>query len=137
MIKMKNNELKDDNKLKDGMLVLPDSIVWLKNGILHREDGPAIEHKRGEKNWYFNGKLHREDGPATEYSDGSYEYWLNGILHREDGPAIFYINEETEWWINGIQYSENEFNKILEKKKLNEKLEKNLKEKPVSKKKKI
>ena len=34
---------------------------------LHRKDnGPAIEHTNGKKEWYKEGKLHREDGPAIE-----------------------------------------------------------------------
>ena len=47
------------------------TIKWYKNGLLHREDGPAIEWADGGKEWYINDKLHREDGPAVEYSDGT------------------------------------------------------------------
>ena len=58
------------------------------NGLLHREDGPAIEYANGDKFWYINGKCHREDGPAVEYANGSKYWYLNGKLHREDGPAV-------------------------------------------------
>ena len=51
---------------------------WYLNGILHREDGPAVERANGAKFWYLNGKLHREDGPAVEGSNGSKTWYLNG-----------------------------------------------------------
>ncbi len=31
---------------------------------LHRDDGPAIIHSTGKRNWYIQGKLHRDNGPA-------------------------------------------------------------------------
>ena len=35
-------------------------------------------HANGDKEWYLNGLLHREDGPAIEDADG-FKYWcLNG-----------------------------------------------------------
>ena len=48
---------------------------WYINGLLHREDGPAIEWIDGHKHWFLNGKLHREDGPAIEWADGA-KYWF-------------------------------------------------------------
>jgi len=27
--------------------------------------------------WYLNGKRHREDGPAIEHSNGDREWWIN------------------------------------------------------------
>ena len=50
---------------------------WLKNGLLHRIDGPAIDLLDGYKEWYVDGKQHRIDGPACEYSDGSKYWWVN------------------------------------------------------------
>ena len=76
--------------------------VWLLNGVLHREDGPAIEYSDGETRWCLNGKRHREDGPAVEYADGDKDWYLNGQLHREDGPACEYIDGDKEWYLNGI-----------------------------------
>jgi len=55
----------------------------------------------GTKYWYLNGILHREDGPAVEYIDGSKLYYLNEKLHREDGPAIEYADGTKVWWLNG------------------------------------
>ena len=73
---------------------------WYLYGILHREDGPAVEGANGDKEWWLNGKRHREDGPAFEYADGYKEWYLDGELHREDGPAVEKANGEKEWWLN-------------------------------------
>ena len=32
-----------------------DTYYYNKNNILHREDGPAIEFKRGRKGWFLDG----------------------------------------------------------------------------------
>jgi len=58
--------------------------------------------------WRQNGLLHREDGPAIEWADGGKSWWLNGKRHREDGPAMDLSNHK-EWWINGVLYTESEF----------------------------
>ena len=75
---------------------------WIVNGLIHREDGPAIEYSNGTKEWYINGKRHRLDGPAIEYANGSKLWYPNGMVHREDGPAIETSNGGKSWWINGI-----------------------------------
>ena len=54
-----------------------------KNGMYHREDGPAIEKPSSEfsqsyKAWYINGRPHREDGPAKIWSERYSKYYLNG-----------------------------------------------------------
>ena len=74
---------------------------WFLNGILHREDGPAVEYSNSDKEWWLNGKRHREDGPALEWSNGEKEWFLNGKLHREDGPAFEWANGDKEWFLNG------------------------------------
>ena len=56
------------------------------------------------------GQLHREDGPAVEHSDGSKEWFLNDKHHREDGPAVEYANGDKEWYINDKELTEDEFN---------------------------
>ena len=76
------------------------------NGVLHREDGPAIEYANGTKHWYLNGKKHRKDGPASENYDGDKRWFLNGFYHRIDGPAIIYANGEKEWIISDTRASE-------------------------------
>jgi len=76
---------------------------WYRNGKLHREDGPAIEHSDGSKSWYLNDKLHRVDGPAVEYADGSKSWYLNGKHVYGLGPIGEYIliedglPSEIEW----------------------------------------
>ncbi len=47
-----------------------------KAGQRHREDGPALESKYGDKYWYRNGKLHREDGPAMEECGGTKNWYI-------------------------------------------------------------
>ena len=54
------------------------SMNWFKNGIHHREDGPAIEYIDGSSQWYSNGILHREDGPAIENTSGNDQYFIYG-----------------------------------------------------------
>jgi hypothetical protein len=46
-------------------------------GLLHREQGPAVERDDGYREWYLNGLLHREDGPAIEWNDGTRMWFLN------------------------------------------------------------
>lgn len=57
---------------------------WKLNGLLHREDGPAIERSDGHKEWCQNGRYHREDGPACEWTDGSKSWYLNDVYHTEE-----------------------------------------------------
>jgi len=54
---------------------------WFKEGIIHREDGPAIEWVNGNKYWYKEGNCHRSDGPAIERLDKSKEWWVDGQLY--------------------------------------------------------
>ena len=63
----------------------------------------------GERWWYRDGLLHREDGPAIGGSDGSRWWYLNGRRHREDGPAVEYADGEREWWLNGVKVTEGEW----------------------------
>ncbi len=52
---------------------------WYRDGLLDREDGPAVEFADGTKFWYVEGKCHRTDGPALEYADGNKYWFLEGI----------------------------------------------------------
>jgi hypothetical protein len=71
---------------------------WYVNGILHREDGPAVEYADGSRAWHQNYKLHRYDGPAIEHCNGSRAWYIKGRLHRRDGPAIDLANG-TQFWV--------------------------------------
>ena len=88
------------------MIERPDgSRFWYRNGLLHRDDGPAIEYANGDRYWYRNGKLHREDGPAMEHADGSSEWFRNGERHRDDGPAVEHANGDRYWyWEDLVDY---------------------------------
>lgn len=46
---------------------------WFKDGVLHREDGPAHIAKDGSSAWYFDGYFHRDNGPAIESANGQKE----------------------------------------------------------------
>ena len=75
-------------------------------GILHRDDGPAIEFSNGLREWYQNDKLHRVGGPAIEYADGSKSWYQNGLRHRLDGPAVEDKNGHTAWYINNEEITD-------------------------------
>ncbi len=60
-----------------------------------------LPYTRGERGHYLNGMLHREDGPAIEYANGDKEWYQNGQLHREDGPAREWFNCHKQWWYRG------------------------------------
>ena len=77
---------------------------------LHRESGPAVEYKDGEKRWYRNGLLHRIDGSVIKCTDNSKYWYQNGQLHRTDGPAIERSDGSMEWFINSEELTEAEFN---------------------------
>lgn len=63
-----------------------DRIMWLRNNLRHRKDGPAVICTDGSMEWYRSGKHHRDNGPAIQRD--SFIAWMqNGIVHREDGPA--------------------------------------------------
>ena len=126
-----------DDVLHDGENVRENDIVWIKNGLLHREDGPAIQHALGYIAWYFEGQKHRLDGPAITWKDGSCEWFVHGLRHREDGPACIESDGSKEWWIDDVQLTEEQFNQWLAKKQLNEKLQSSLSEKSEQKKNKI
>ena len=89
--------------------VYDDRTEWHLDGVLHREDGPAIEWADGGKSWWINGKQHRDNGPAVEDDNGHMEWWINGLCHREDGPAIEYKNGTKKWFLDGVHYTEAEF----------------------------
>jgi hypothetical protein len=91
----------------------PDRVEYTLNGLLHREDGPAIERSNGSKAWFIDGKAHRGDGPARILSDGTKYWYINNKLHRINGPAVEYNNGSKAWFIDGNQLSEKEFNQYL------------------------
>ena len=99
-----SNLIRNDAKniqSKERKIQFKDKVIWLKNGKLHREDGPAIEKADGTKEWRIHGKLHREGGPAIKIP-GEYEAWqIHGELHRGDGPAFEKVNGDKSWYLYG------------------------------------
>jgi len=86
---------------------LKDRIAWYnESGLLHREDGPAVEYSNGHKQWWIRGMLHRVDGPAIEKENCIREWWCNDKKHREDGPAVEWEDGTREWWIDGLRHRE-------------------------------
>jgi len=39
-----------------------------------------VKYEYGAKEWCKNGELHREDGPAVIHSNGDKEWWLDGAI---------------------------------------------------------
>jgi hypothetical protein len=70
----------------------------------------SYPHTVGLVTYYYNEKneLHRDDGPAIEHADGYKEWWLNGKLHRTDGPAVEDTRGNKYWWINHKMLTEEE-----------------------------
>ena len=73
------------------------------NGILHRDNGPAVENINGDKVWYQNGKIHRRsDKPALVKINGTKEWYKNDELHRRgDKPAIITRSGDKFWYKKG------------------------------------
>ena len=61
-----------------------------RNGVLHRDNGPAVEKSTGDRLWYRDGKFHRTDGPAIEGNDGFIAWFLNGKKYYD---MIDYCND--------------------------------------------
>ena len=62
----------------------------------------------GTKEWKVNGILHREDGPAIVWSDGSQFWYRDDQRHREDGPAVIWANGLEEYWEHGCRIIKND-----------------------------
>lgn len=76
--------------------------------------------------WYYNDELHREDGPALEDRLGNKAWYQYGLLHHINGPAIEYKDGKKQWYIEGVEYTQEAFNQYLIKKQLKENLQKTL-----------
>jgi hypothetical protein len=63
---------------------------------LQRPDGTNI--------YICDGRLHREDGPALQTSDGTSYYFIDGVLHRDNGPAISSADpQHCHWYRHGVR----------------------------------
>lgn len=89
-------------------LVLAGTNSWFFDGLLHRDNAPAIEYPDGAKSWYQFGKLHRIGGPAHEGATIHEQWYQCGAKHRLDGPAVIKLDGTKEWWLYGVQLTEAE-----------------------------
>lgn len=69
----------------------PDTEVWCKDGLLHREGKPAVKGKFADGSFHHeywcDGRRHNSDGPAIHTENLGF-WFYHGLIHREDGPAI-------------------------------------------------
>lgn len=80
--------------------VLSDNtIIYLKNGVLHRTDGPAVIHNDGVSEFWLEGRRHRNIGSAIVDYYGPFVKIRNGKIdpsyycdeaYNEDGPILMY-----------------------------------------------
>lgn len=91
--------------LSNGDLVYVD-----KNGIQHRQSGPAVIKNNGTVYWKRNGKKDRVDGPAIYNKNKEHlgSWYINDEYHREDGPARWF-NNSPMWYINGVELEQRDF----------------------------
>lgn len=47
---------KDDLSRAAGCYLYSDTRIWVENGVVHREDGPAVVFPDGVFRWYLHGK---------------------------------------------------------------------------------
>ncbi len=65
---------------------LEDVVTRDESGRLHSfNDRPAIHDDEGALRWYKHGLLHRDDGPAVEHLNGYRESWVDGVFIRAHG----------------------------------------------------
>jgi hypothetical protein len=72
------------------------------------KDGPVAQPDGGTI-WYRSGIVHRDDGPAIERADGTREWYAEGIRHCETGPAFISADGERRWFVHGQELTEAEF----------------------------
>lgn len=80
--------------------VLPDNtIIYLKNEVLHREDGPAVIHADGISEYWFEGRRHRHKGsaiidyyfPAIKIKNGKVDpTYYSDDHYNQDGPILMF-----------------------------------------------
>ena len=74
------------------------------DGLLHREDGPALVYPDGKMIWYKYGSKHRTDGPAIINPFGPNEWYQNDTRYREDGPTVVHLDNKVEWWLGNTKF---------------------------------
>lgn len=85
--------IKYAGKNDQGRWILKDPLL-----IAHFDGADAdgtVSASNGDKYWLSNGLLHREDGPAVIRSNGDVEYWING-KQMSDGEYLKLTGAEEE-----------------------------------------
>jgi len=54
----------------DGFSYPAACVIYLHDGKLHREDGPAVVSADGHREWFQHGERHNLDGPVVIGADG-------------------------------------------------------------------
>lgn len=87
--------------------------MWMNQGVLSRECGPAVIYPDGTTVFFKDGSIHRPGNlPAVEYppkygeQTGTRKYYDSGCLHRSDGPAIERETGESFWYLWGRKIEE-------------------------------
>lgn len=59
------------------------------DGRLHSiDDRSSQELSNGARSWHRDGLLHRENGPAQIGADGTERWFTNGVMHPGNGPLV-------------------------------------------------
>lgn len=86
--------------LPDNLVLLPDTRVWCRDGLIHRDDGPAIDRAvwfAPYQEYWLMGRRHRVNGPAVVGKD---ETWYHhGLIHRSDGAAVVNIDRRNHYGV--------------------------------------
>jgi hypothetical protein len=81
---------------------------WYRDGLLHREDGPAVHNpSRNHTCWYTRGEKHRDGNLPAETIDGNAFWYVRGKLHRDDGPALV-VGKTECWYRHGLKHRDTE-----------------------------
>lgn len=86
-------------------------------GNKHRIYGPAyVSKKYKTEEWYKNGMRHRENGPAFIHNNNRV-WFYEDKLHRLDGPAVVELGGPKQYWIHGQRMSKKEYEKEIIRRK--------------------
>ena len=98
----KNYKLHRDTCEYPTVIRVNGTMIWYKNGMIHRDNDLPAKIVKGDELWYKNGLLHREnDLPAVNRLNGCQKWYKNGKLHRESGPAVIDRFGNQQWYNNG------------------------------------
>ena len=68
-------------KVDNGCHEIKGDKVFVKDGLKHRVNGPAVIKRDGALEYYQEGVKHRDGGlPAVIFPDGKIEYWEKGVF---------------------------------------------------------